>query len=456
MADAETFEDSVDVEVLEGSVDDENVELVAQEGPVDVQADEDVNDTLRWSMETDYQKRTSLPVPHNHAAKDASMWSVLKKNAGKRLSQVSMPVTFNEPLSALQRLCEELEYSHLLDQASIADSPQQRLLLIGAFAVSMYGSTAYRSGRKPFNPILGETFDGAFPERGFRFMAEQVSHHPPISVGLAESKHWTLYQEAGAKTSLRPSSLKILPQGFLRLQLTQHGETYEWKKTGSSVEDIISGNKWVDHIGKMIITNLNTGDVCIVEFTPYSMMRKKKKFDVKGQVFTVANPKTPAASFSGKWTTEIACDQTGEVLWKNEEPSKGAMMHGFGFSSFACQLNELPPPETDVHKRMLPSDSRFRPDQRMLENAQFDAAAEEKRRVEQLQREARQQREAKGVTYVPRFFRFCAVPVQRPHQTVPIAKSKGPEESIRREWVYVGGYWRMKATGAAPPIDPLW
>jgi len=29
-----------------------------------------------------------------------------------------MPVTLNEPLSALQRLCEELQYSELLDEAA--------------------------------------------------------------------------------------------------------------------------------------------------------------------------------------------------------------------------------------------------------------------------------------------------------------------------------------------------
>lgn len=199
-ASVEDLEQSVDVlEVSEA----DGVDVVAQDGPVEIQGDEDVMDTLRWAMEADYPKRSALPVSHTHNSKDASMWSVLRKNAGKKLSQVSMPVTFNEPLSALQRICEELENSFLLDQASISDQSHERLLLIGAFAVSMYGCTAYRSGRKPFNPLLGETYDIVLPERGFRFMSEQVSHHPPISVGLAESKHWTLFQEATARTSMR-------------------------------------------------------------------------------------------------------------------------------------------------------------------------------------------------------------------------------------------------------------
>ena len=52
--------------------------------------------------------------------------SQLCKNIGKDLSKISMPVTLNEPLSALQRLCEELEYSELLDKAAAADSQVDR------------------------------------------------------------------------------------------------------------------------------------------------------------------------------------------------------------------------------------------------------------------------------------------------------------------------------------------
>lgn len=33
---------------------------------------------------------------------------------------------------------------------------------------------------KPFNPILGETFQGAYPN-GTQVYIEQIAHHPPIS-----------------------------------------------------------------------------------------------------------------------------------------------------------------------------------------------------------------------------------------------------------------------------------
>ena len=39
-----------------------------------------------------------------------------------------MPVSLNEPLSALQRLCEEVQYSDLLDQAAHLDDPCDRMV----------------------------------------------------------------------------------------------------------------------------------------------------------------------------------------------------------------------------------------------------------------------------------------------------------------------------------------
>lgn len=56
------------------------------------------------------------------------MWNILRNNIGKDLSKVSMPVQLNEPLNTLQRLCEELEYSSLLDQASRTTDPCERMV----------------------------------------------------------------------------------------------------------------------------------------------------------------------------------------------------------------------------------------------------------------------------------------------------------------------------------------
>ena len=39
-----------------------------------------------------------------------------------------MPAALNEPVNLLQRLCEELEYSELLDTANNTSDPYQRMV----------------------------------------------------------------------------------------------------------------------------------------------------------------------------------------------------------------------------------------------------------------------------------------------------------------------------------------
>ena len=52
-----------------------------------------------------------------------------------------------------------------------------RIMLVAAFAMSNYSSTVGRTG-KPFNPILGETFEVVNDEKQYRYVSEQVCHHP--------------------------------------------------------------------------------------------------------------------------------------------------------------------------------------------------------------------------------------------------------------------------------------
>lgn len=47
---------------------------------------------------------------------------------------------------------------------------------------------------KPLNPILGETFEGSYPD-GTKLYAEQTSHHPPVSsfLTIGPNKSYTFY-----------------------------------------------------------------------------------------------------------------------------------------------------------------------------------------------------------------------------------------------------------------------
>ncbi|KAG8762948.1 hypothetical protein FRC11_006895 [Ceratobasidium sp. 423] len=149
-------------------------------------------------------RRARLPAPNT--GEEGSLFAVLKKNVGKDLSTVSFPVSFNEPISVLQRLAEDVEYTNLLDEAVAASDPVDRIALVAAFAVSGYACTLHRASRKPFNPMLGETFE----DIRLGFIAEKVSHHPPIMACHAHGEGWEFWCTSGAKNKFWGSHLKVL------------------------------------------------------------------------------------------------------------------------------------------------------------------------------------------------------------------------------------------------------
>ena len=111
---------------------------------------------------------------------------------GKDMTKMTLPVSFNEPTSLLQRVAEDMEYTDLLDTAADRTDSTERMVYVAAFAASEYASTIGRVA-KPFNPLLGETYEYVRPDKGYRFFIEQVSHHPPIGAAWAESPKWDYY-----------------------------------------------------------------------------------------------------------------------------------------------------------------------------------------------------------------------------------------------------------------------
>ena len=68
-----------------------------------------LSEQVESTMNTDSltERRRELPIVKTETV---NLWNLLSKNIGKDLSKISMPVTLNEPLSTLQRLCEELDH----------------------------------------------------------------------------------------------------------------------------------------------------------------------------------------------------------------------------------------------------------------------------------------------------------------------------------------------------------
>lgn len=106
--------------------------------------------------------------------------STLKKNifSGKGALNISLPVTIFNCDSNLQRLCLSLSLGpQYLEKAAGLKNPVERMKY--CFIFGLTNSLLYFDIEKPFNPILGETYQGFIA--GCPVYAEQVSHHPPIT-----------------------------------------------------------------------------------------------------------------------------------------------------------------------------------------------------------------------------------------------------------------------------------
>ena len=149
------------------------------------------------------KRRTHIPDKPDYPL---NLWSIMKSCIGKvtlakyllsfdtknfkDLSKIPMPVNFNEPLSMLQRITEDFEYYKILDKAAAAETTEEQVALVAAFSVSSYASTLVRT-TKPFNPLLGETYElDRVEEMGLRLIVEQgksTLYHQADQISISPS-----------------------------------------------------------------------------------------------------------------------------------------------------------------------------------------------------------------------------------------------------------------------------
>uniref|UniRef100_A0A673G9H0 Oxysterol-binding protein n=1 Tax=Sinocyclocheilus rhinocerous TaxID=307959 RepID=A0A673G9H0_9TELE len=396
--------------------------------------------------QTSQGRRCRIPDKPNYSL---NLWSIMKNCIGKELSKIPMPVNFNEPLSMLQRLTEDLEYSELLDRAAHCDSSLEQMCLVAAFSVSSYSTTVHRTG-KPFNPLLGETYElDRVEEYGYRSICEQISHHPPAAAHhVISQRGWTLWQEITIDSKFRGKYISIMPLGNIHLKFHASGNHYVWSKVTSTVHNIIVGKLWLDQSGDIIIMNHRNKDKCHLKFSPYSYFSR----DVPRKVTGVVMDGEGCGHYilSGTWDGKMESAKIIEsshgsggsegkqktvyqtlppkLLWKKYPlPENAENMHYF--SSLALTLNE---PEDGV----APTDSRLRPDQRLMEAGLWDEANAEKQCLEERQRLERRKREAHSLTH-------SLFHIPSSHQPLWFEK-RTDTETGESSYVYKGGYWEAK------------
>merc|ERR1712131_264921 len=294
----------------------------------------------------------------------------------------------------LQRITEDFEYYKILDKAAAAQTTEEQVALVAAFSVSSYASTLIRT-TKPFNPLLGETYElDRVDEMGLRLIVEQVSYHPPSAAFHAISTHnggWELWGEMTVTSKFRGKYLSVTPLGNIQVKFNNNGQHYHWNRVTTTVHNIIVGKLWIEQSGEYEVASTKTQHKCKLKYHPYSYFSREQPRRVTGTVHNDAGK--PVQAVQGTWDESIS------------------------LSDFTITLNEEEP-------NTAPTDSRLRKDQRLMEETKWDEANTEKQRLEQAQRERRKTR-------------------TEPWEPAWFKQEKDPATN-EMMYIYKGNYWDAK------------
>lgn len=279
------------------------------------------------------------------------------------LRPISLKVNLFEPKSILHRITDYWSFApHFLNKAALADSALERMKYVIAFAVS--GFYIPTKQLKPFNPLIGETFQGEF-ENGAKVYVEHISHYPNYARFLIIDDLYKIhgYFEFNAKTEGLGSKLTVTQHGpitieFLKTKDTvvfnmpiiklmnassEEGRSAIW--TGTIVFSDVKNNlqaftqfavddKYVHGFTGLIIEN-------IFPHGPYHHYEYVKKYEATKdwQKNKNLNVSKKLGYIRGSWLNELRIDE--ELIW---------------------DINTHVPNWIRPSTKVLPSDGRFRED----------------------------------------------------------------------------------------------
>lgn len=417
---------------------DTNLSVIKEAETLSVSDNDNDNNLYPLPLET--VPRPIVVPEWNH--RPSSILSFFRKNVGKDLTSIAMPVDMNEPVTILQKYAELVEYCDLINNALQVDDDKsgEKVLRIAAFAVSSLSSVREkeRNARKPFNPLLGETFELVREDKGIRLISEKVSHRPPVFATFVESKDWTLSYSLSPSQKFWGKTAEINNKGVLKLTIKATGEIFQWTQPTSMLKNIIAGEKYSEPTGTMTVKS-SLGYKAVVEFAKGGMFSGRSE-DLTIHAFD-SNKKQLAYSVFGKWTDSLTLktNTTEKLIWTCGEllpkPNKR-----FGFTKFANDLIQTTPIEEN---KLAPTDSRLRPDIKAYLDVDLDKAEDIKCKLEEDQRVRRKEMEQTSKKHKPVFFHH-------------IGSSSDPDSG---EWVYTRGeksYWNRRPKQDWDDLLKLW
>uniref|UniRef100_A0A0N4Z270 Oxysterol-binding protein n=1 Tax=Parastrongyloides trichosuri TaxID=131310 RepID=A0A0N4Z270_PARTI len=246
-------------------------------------------------------------------------------SVGMDLTKVTLPTFILERRSLLEMYADFFAHPDDFIGGTELTTPESRFIAVVKYYLSAF-YPARKSGvaKKPYNPILGETFrcrwtipgeelsgeqttSGPFPgsdKNQLTFIAEQVSHHPPISAFYAEhpGKRISFTGHIWTKSSFLGFSIGVANVGFGTVKLHDYDEVYKLTFPSGYGRSIM-GTPWIELGGRIDVTCEKTGYTAEIDFLTKSFFGGKPH-KLSANLYR-PGVKKPILTLRGEWNGTI-------------------------------------------------------------------------------------------------------------------------------------------------------
>ena len=301
------------------------------------------------------------------------------------------PVYFNEPLSICQKQCEKFFYLNLLKKVSFENKNKSlQLAYISAFIIGEIFLGLNRN-LKPFNAIIGETFEFFDNKNQFRYYSEQVSHHPQITAFIGETPDFALYGDTKNSTSFKilKGAMELSFKNKIHLHIKSTNAHFTYNLPNLMIKGFLKAPLHNDYNGTTIIQNETFPEnKAELKFIEESWTNSELGL-IEGKIYSGDKI---VYLIKGNWTNTIYLvdneNKENKIellkLDKNQEYLKNGNDDNYSLPEFCYNLNYI---DNNLEQNLPKNDSRFRRDIRLLEEKEETGEAQTyKEKYEEKQR----------------------------------------------------------------------
>ena len=353
-------------------------------------------------IDFNYNQINRKNLPYKLHCPDSMIKDLIKSLTSKK---ISFPINYNEPISMLQKQCEKFLYSDLLEKASEETiSNEKKIIYIIGFIAGELSQNINRY-LKPFNPILGETFEYYNNDKRYRYFSEQVSHNPAISAYVGESKNFCYYGDTRFKNSYKffKGAMEIKFTNKTHVIFKKTNDKFVFNKPIVYLVDLMSGTPKYDYDGVIYIEDVNNKDIK-GEVKFIEGKKNDNDINIEGNIYKGGNI---VYKVKGNWRHHLYYytkkdESDKNIIWNiHDDPSLKNTLDNYVLPNYSLNLNYI----NDDLKRILPkTDSRLRPDQREYENGNIEEATKLRKIIEDNQRNRHKKFDEDKIIYEPVYF----------------------------------------------------